>query len=137
MEIAFPWLRGHDITLGHQYLPICTIEIKMRNGKWRSVVLKVDSAVDTILMDKNDCRLLGYTFNDCTPYSYHDINKKRVKCFIRRFSIKIGGFVIRKVPISFSTRSIDRSLLGRSKIFDKLDIFFDSKNKHTIFATPS
>ena len=98
---------------------------------------QVDSAADTILMDKNDCSLLGYTFNDCTPYLYRDINKRRVKCFIRRFSIKIGDFVIRNVPISFSVGSIDHSLLGRSKIFDELDIFFDSKNKHTIFATPS
>ncbi len=44
---------------------VCIVEIKTRDGKWRSEVLRVDSSADTILMDKNDCGLLGYTFNEC------------------------------------------------------------------------
>jgi hypothetical protein len=100
------------------------------------VVLKVDSGADTTLMQECDCVLLGYTFDDCNQHSYYGINKQEtVQCFIHYFNIKIGDFVINEVPISFSTKPIANPLLGRSKIFDMLDICFDSKNKHTLFAT--
>jgi hypothetical protein len=135
MEIAFEWQLYHDDILGDQYLPVCTIEIKTKDGEWRSEVLKVDSSADTILMDEDDCTVLGYKFDDCIPYLYHDVNRTYVKCFIQYFDVRIGGFVINDVPISFSTRPISSSLLGRSKIFDLLDICFDGKNKYTLFAT--
>ena len=65
MEIAFKWQKHHNEILGDLYIPVCIVEIKTRDGKWRSEVLRVDSSADTILMDKNDCGLLGFTFNEC------------------------------------------------------------------------
>jgi hypothetical protein len=55
MKIAFEWQRRHHEILGDVYIPVAYVEIKTRDGKWRSVVLKVDSSADTILMDENDC----------------------------------------------------------------------------------
>ena len=63
--IKFKWQKHHDEILDDLYIPVCIVEIKTRDGKWRSEVLRVDSSADTILMDKNDCGLLGYTFNEC------------------------------------------------------------------------
>jgi hypothetical protein len=133
--IAFAWSKYDDKLLGKQYRPECTVEIKTRDGKWKSRVLKVDSSADTILMDEKNCQDLGYTFTDCISNSYHDINKNYVTCYIRKFDIKVGDIIIKNVPISFSTTPIADLLLGRSKIFDTLYILFDSKNKQTIFAT--
>jgi hypothetical protein len=135
MKIAFEWQRRHHKILGDLYIPVAYVEIKTRDGKWGSVVLKVDSSADTILMDENDCSVLGYTFDGCREYSYYDINRHFVKCFVRNFDIKIGNFIIKDVPISFSIRPIAESLLGCARIFDTLDILFNSTTKHTVFAT--
>ena len=135
MRIAFRWHSFDDPLLGTQYLPICTIEIQKKDGKWKRQVLKIDSGADTILMQECDCKLLGYSFEECIPYSYEDINRNKVESRIRRFDIKIGDFMINAVPVSFATNPIADPVLGRSKIFEILDVFFDSANKYTLFAT--
>ena len=98
--------------------------------------LKVDSGADMTLLNKYYCSLLGYSFDDdLTQHAYYNINGSIIKCGRRHFDIKIGGFLMRNVPISFSAEHIALPLLGRSSIFDTLHVFFDSRNKCTIFGT--
>ena len=78
---------------------------------------------------------MGYTKGDCTEEYYNSANTKQSKAYTRLFKIKIGDCVINNVPILFSTDPITYPLLGRAKIFEVLDVIFDSRGKRTIFRS--
>ena len=134
MEIAFAWTPFKTI-FGTSYLSFCNVGIQAKNRRWLERGLKIDSGADTIMLEKSDLEALGYNSKYCIRKSYTNANNERCSALFRMFRVRIGDHIIEEVPVMFSETPIANLLLGRAKIFESLDIFFDSKTKHTVFAT--
>ena len=134
MELAFAWYSSQT-SFGQIYTPYCRIEIQKRNENWLKRELKIDSGADMTLMERHDLAALGYNLSDCDEIDFKNINNEEFPTSMRRFNIRIGEFLINGVPIAFSDRPIKNAVLGRAKVFDSIDIFFDRRMKHTIFSS--
>jgi hypothetical protein len=136
MEIRYEWYATNNPILGiKNYMPICELEVRRKDKTWMRLVFKIDSGADTTLMRESDCRDLGYSFEDCQQLEFHTASEKTIKTYVRMLDMRIAGYMIKDVPVAFSTSPINIQLLGRAKIFETLDICFFHKNKNTIFAS--
>jgi predicted aspartyl protease len=136
MEIAFEWADTDTPILGIKtYRPICALEIRKKDGTWVSFIFKIDSGADTILMKESDCHDLGYSLDDCELVEFDTASDKAVRTRVRMLDMRISGYVIKNVPIAFTTSTIKMLLLGRAKIFETLDVCFLHKDRNTVFAS--
>lgn len=114
-------------------MPICEVEVRKKDGTWMGFIFKIDSGADTTLMNESDCNGLGYSLANC-PRLEFNTSGKVIRTRIRMLDMRISGYVIKNVPVAFSPDPIKTLLLGRAKIFHKLDVYFLHKHKNTIFT---
>jgi len=85
------------------------------------------------MLELCDLHALGYRKKDCIKESFNSANNQESAGFGHLFIIKIGEYVIDDVPILYSAKPIANLLLGRAKIFEKVNVVFDRQEKCTIF----
>jgi hypothetical protein len=112
------------------------MSIQKKDNAWVDYVFKIDTGSDVTFMNTGDCIDLGYRLNDCKRRYYTNTNNEKYRLYLKNFNIKIGDYVIKRVPIGFSAKPIKTLLLGRAKVFDLLNVCFDCKSRQTIIFTP-
>jgi len=131
-QYSFPYRREYSALVGEIYRPVVTVYFQAKDKRWLGFTLYADSGADITLLPRSACKGLGYNLENGKPGHVGGITRGRIKVHIHEINMKLGEEIFKSRVAFAQTESIP-PLLGRTDVFDRFKVCYDSEKKETVF----
>lgn len=130
-ENIFKWKPVISKKFGKILLPAASIDIKSKDGEWKTFFPEIDTGAVVSVFSFYDCERLGYTLTEGEWFDLKGGLGGDYPAYIHELQLKMGNDEF-KARIDFTEKKHNKQYLGIVDIFDKFHISF-TKNQETKF----
>lgn len=133
---TFSWRRRHSPHFGDGWVPFAEVEIQSKPGKWYGFALQVDSGAIVSLLRRSAADALGLTWDGGRRIELSSVGESKTVAFVHDLDVRLNDSLTLHAPFAIASIETVPNLLGRTGIFDQLQVDFDSTLTQTRITAP-
>lgn len=130
------WRRRPTKYFGEVWVPFAQFDLQAQDGRFRSLVLQVDSGAVVSILRRSFADLLGIDLGSGKRVELRGVGGGTTAAYVHTIQTRFAPTLAAAVPYAIAESETVPNLLGRLGVFDVLQIDFDATMQETTIRSP-